>query len=312
MCVDIPQYAERRVRLGFLHYSTRNCGSCGSESDGWMIDDILIKRGNVAIASIANQMVNEHATLTFPVTVIGTTLDSCVSYQLVDAPKGATIDPTTGVLSWTPEECQAPGIYNIGIYVVDFCNNEANDLGFVKVTINEVNQPPWLLAAEGTVYVGRTNVITLCSGDPDCPRNPLTYSLLDAAPSGMSINAGNGEVSWAPTLAQLGTYTNRIRLCDGGSPNYCVTNTIVVSVTTNDYALEIQQITADDVRFILHGGSLAVDYILQQAEEICGCPCETVWEDVGRVVPTEMPYAFERSMDGRYRFFRLRETPRTP
>ena len=312
-CVDLIQFAGRRVRLAFHHSSTRSPNSSYvSEDDGWRISDLFIKRGNLAVSAISDKAVNEHATLTFPVTVIGTTPDSCVSYQLIDPPKGATIDPTTGVFSWTPEECQGPGIYNIGIYVVDFCNNEANDLGFVKVTINEVNQPPWLLAAEGTVYVGRTNVITLCSGDPDCPRNPLTYSLLDAVPPGMTISASDGEVRWAPTLAQLGTYTNRIRLCDGGSPNYCVTNTIVVSVTTNEYALEIQQITADDVRFILHGGSLAVDYILQQATDLCGCPCNTVWEDVGRVVPTEMPYAFERSMDRRYRFFRLRGTPRTP
>ena len=128
----------------------------------------------------------------------------------------------------------------------------------------------------------------------------------------MTIDANTGVVRWVPTLAQVGTYTNMVRLCDGGSPNYCVTNTLVVSVTTNAFALDIQDVSASAVQFTIHGGSIAVDYILQQAEEICGCPCNTVWEDVGRVSPTEMPYVFERTMDRRYRFFRLRETPRAP
>jgi len=315
--IPIAGYSGQRIRVAFYHTDASEDsdpyrGLQHYQSSGWYIDNIFIKRGNLAIASIADQMVNEHETLTFPVTVFGTTPDSCISYQLIDPPTGATIDPTTGVLSWTPKECQGPGVYNIGIYVVDFCNNEANDLGFVKVTVNEVNEPPWLLPAEGTAYVGQTNLITLCSGDPDCPRNPLSYSLLAPVPAGLTIDANTGLVRWAPTLAQLGAYNLRVRLCDGGSPNYCVTNSLTIGVTTNAYALEIQHASADDVRFTLHGGSIAVDYILQQATELCGCECRTAWEDVGRVSPTEMPYAFDRAMDRRYKFFRLRETPRSP
>jgi len=60
------------------------------------------------------------------------------------------------------------------------------------------------------------------------------------------------------------------------------------------------------VQFTIHDGSIAVDYLLDQASELCGCECQTAWEEVGRVSPTEMPYIFERVMDRPYKFFRLR------
>jgi hypothetical protein len=308
---DLSLYRGQRVRFGFYHYATRQCGGCAAnEADGWSIDDILIKRGSIAMAAVAAQTNSESSTLSFPVSVIGATPDSCVSYQLIDPPPGATIDPTTGQFSWTPEECQGPGVYNIPIYVVDFCNNEANDLGFVKVTVNEVNQAPWLLPAQETAYVGQTNFIALCSGDPDCPRNPFSYSLLAPIPPGASIEAGTGIVRWAPTLAQIGTHNLRVRFCDGGSPNYCVTNSLVIGITTNAFALDIQDISAGAIQFTIHGGSMAVDYVLDQASEICGCPCQTAWEEAERVSPTVMPYVFQRPKDEPRRFFRLRETPR--
>ncbi len=310
VAVGLRAYAGRQVRLSFYHVANPYYGDWSDVGSGWYLDDIHIKRGNISLISPAARTNSETGNLSFQVGVVGTTPDSCVSYQLIDPPKGATIDPVTGMFSWTPEECQGPATYNIGIYVVDFCNNEANDLGFVKVTVNEVNQPPRLSYAEGTVYVGKTNFITLCSDDPDCPRNPLAYSFIGNVPGGLTIDASSGVLRWAPTRAQIGTYTNRVRLCDGGSPNYCVTNTLVVSVTTNLFGLEIGQVAEGTVHFILTNASTQVSYMLQKVSDLCGCECRTAWEDDGIISPTEMPYIFERVMDRPYRFYRLKEVPR--
>ncbi len=309
-CVDLSPFAGRRIRAGFLHSSTRNCSSCASEADGWNISGVFIKRGSIALSAISDKSVSELHALSVTGTALGTMPGSCVSFQLIDPPDGAVIDPNTGAFSWTPQECQGPGTYQIAVYLTDFCNNEANDLGFIRVDVNEVNQPPWLLPSAATAYVGRTNRVTLCTGDPDCPPNPLDFSLLGPVPAGMTIDAHTGAITWSPTAAQVGTTNVQVRLCDGGSPNFCVTNTVTVGVTTNEFLLELGPVTTGTVQFRLHGGSTAMDYILQHADDICGCECQTQWRDVGRISPTQMPFLFEQHIDGPRKFFRVREVMR--
>ncbi len=315
---DLAAYAGRRVRIGFHHTdSTEDGDACGGyyhyESTGWFIDDVFVKRGNLAIASIADKTVNELERLTFPVTVIGTDANSCVTCQLIDPPKGATIDPTTCVFSWTPEECQGPATYNIGIYVVDYCNNEANDLGFVKVTVNEMNERPWLMAHTNSVDVLQTNLIPLaCWGDADCPRNPLAFSLVFGAPAGASLDT-NGVFRWVPTLAQLRTqpYVMQVRLCDNGSPNYCVTNFLSVTVTTNS-VLQIQPLSGNDYQVSILKGRTDRSYILQESATPCWCSCATPWHDVMTVSPTTIPFTFMIRSEHPHMFFQLREVPRVP
>ncbi|HXG48016.1 MAG TPA: putative Ig domain-containing protein, partial [Methylomirabilota bacterium] len=322
--LDLSAYADQTIQIAF-HF-VDDGGDVGwpsyspTLSSGWYVDDVFVKRGTLAVASISDQTVNEHETLTFPVTVIGTTPESCVSYQLVDAPAGATIDPTTGVFSWTPSECQGPGTYNIGIYVVDYCQNEANDLGFVRVTVREVNEAPWLLKAERSIDLLESNTLSfvVCSGDPDCPSNPLSYSLLAPVPAGAAIGASSGVFTWSPTSAQVREepYPIRVRLCDGGSPNLCVTNTVWVTVGTNiTFHLDVQHAGDGRYEFTLLDGRADVDYLLQTTLQPCRCPCETVWEDVLRVSPDTAPwFRFEhRPADlGEHpdRYFRLKQVPR--
>jgi hypothetical protein len=196
--------------------------------------------------------------------------------------------------------------------VVDYCNNEANDLGFVRITVNEVNERPWLLPVEGVARVGQTNHFVPCTGDVDCPRNPLAYTPLGSMPTGMTLDANTGVVRWAPTLAQVGTYTNRVRLCDGGSPNYCVTNSFIITVTTNTppCALHIQQVGGDTYEFIILEGSAEADYLLQGATVLDPSPCH--WQPVLRISPDTMPFRFVVSSREPMQFFRLNQVGRSP
>jgi hypothetical protein len=316
--VDLSAYAAKTIRVAF-HF-VDDGGDTGypnyspTVAAGWSIDDVFVKRENLAITAISDKTVAETNCLTFPVSVVGTTPDSSLSFSLDDgAPAGAMIDPETGVFTWCPSECQGSGTYVIPIYVVDFGNNEANDLGFVRVTVTEVNEPPWLMPASGAAYVGQTNYFTLCSGDPDCPANPLSYSLLGTVPTGLTIDSATGVLRWAPTAGQVGTYTNKVGLCDGGSPDYCVTNTFTVTVTTNaPYFLDVQHVGGGTFQFCILGGQTNVDYVLQQTETLCQCPCQPVWQDVLRVSPTTAPFCFQQSFTNTTLFFRLNQVPRSP
>ena len=42
-----------------------------------------------------------------------------LTYSLIGAPAGATIDPATGEFSWTPSEAQGPGVYTFTVSVTD-------------------------------------------------------------------------------------------------------------------------------------------------------------------------------------------------
>ncbi len=311
--ISLNSYAGQHVQIAFSYISDSN-----SQSDGWYVDDVFVKLGSLEIAPITDKSISETNCLTFPVSVIGADGNSILSFSLgAGAPAGATIDPSTGDFTWCPTECQSPGTYRIPIYVVDFGNNEANDLGFVNVTVNEINQPPWLLPAEVTAYVGKTNWFTLCSGDADCPANPLTYSLLGTVPTGLTIDASSGVIRWVPTAAQDGSSTVQVRLCDGGSPNLCVTNLVSVGVTTNaPYSFQVDRVANGDLQFTIFDGMTNVSYMLQQTTDLCDCSCESVWQSVGIMSPTEMPatflYAQTNFGTAPKLFFRLDQVPRSP
>ena len=154
------------------------------------------------LAAIPNQTVDELVTLNF--TAVGNDIDGpSLTYSLTGAPAGATINPTTGVFSWTPTEAQGAGVYNFSVVVSD---GSLSDTKPVQVTVNEVNQNPTLAAVpDQTVNEGSLLTFGLSGSDLDLPANTpaatLTYSLT-GAPSGMSVDANTGLVTWTPTEAQ--------------------------------------------------------------------------------------------------------------
>jgi hypothetical protein len=325
--LNLARYAEQIVQVGFYFESHVNCDPwhCwATVGPGWYIDDLLIKVGNLTIAGAPDQTVDEVNTVALPnslsyqVQTVGSGPGSCLSFSLPWAPKGAWIDPESGLIGWSPSECQGPGVYNIPVYVVDYCHNEANDLGFVKVTVNEVNEAPWLLAASETVAPGQTLEFTPCTGDPDCPRNPLKYELYqlsEAIPAGATIDPDTGTFKWTPTVAQFRPakpYVMGVRLCDNGSPNKCVTSTMTVTVTDHTpITVGIQSAGAGKLEFTIVGGRTDSSYMLQRTAALNECPFATPWEDVLKVTPTSVPFTFEYAppdwAQPPLRFYRFRE-----
>ncbi|WP_342558914.1 putative Ig domain-containing protein [Metasolibacillus sp. FSL K6-0083] len=178
------------------------------------------------LAAIGNKTVNEGTPLTF--TATATDLDSAVlTYSLVGAPMGASIDATTGVFTWTPTEAQGPGSYTFEVRVSD---GTLTDSETITVTVNEVNEAP-VLAAIGNKTVDEESMLTFTASatDVDLPENSLTYSLL-GPPMGASINTMTGVFIWTPTEAQgPGSYTFAVRVSDG-----TLTDSETITVTVNE------------------------------------------------------------------------------
>lgn len=166
------------------------------------------------LAASADRSADELTTIQFRVS--GTDGDlpaQNLSYALVDAPAGASIDPSTGDFSWTPTEAQGPGHYPMSVVVSD---GSLSDTRVINLDVAEVNTPP-VLEAVPARNVPRLYPyqIVLKASDPDLPAQTLTYSLANA-PAGMTVDPASGVVTWIASLGEtLGEHRISASVSDG-------------------------------------------------------------------------------------------------
>jgi mRNA-degrading endonuclease RelE of RelBE toxin-antitoxin system len=138
-----------------------------------------------------------------------------LTFSLVGAPAGASINPTTGQFNWTPTEAQGgtgvPFVFKVK--VSDGTESAESD---IQITVTEVNQNPVLAAiGDKTALLGSTLTFTATATDDDLPAQTLGYSLTGAVPAGASINPTTGQFNWTPSVGQVGAiYTFKVRVTD--------------------------------------------------------------------------------------------------
>ncbi len=159
--------------------------------------------------------VNELANLNFTVSATDADLPAqALTYSLVNAPSGVTINSSTGQVSWTPTEAQGPALHTFQVRVTDSLGAFSNQT--VNVTVNEVNQAPTLAAiSDSSVFQNQVLTSKATGSDVDLPTQSLSYSLLNA-PTGMTINSVTGDIRWAiPGNYPTGVYAVRVQVNDG-------------------------------------------------------------------------------------------------
>jgi hypothetical protein len=191
------------------------------------------------LALIGNKSGNELSAITFTASATDPNAGQTLSYTLdLGAPSGASINPGSGVFSWTPTEAQGPGNYSVTVRVTDNGSPALGDFETLTISVNEANLAPGLaFINDQTVNEGATVSFTALGSDSDLPVQTLTYSLDPGAPTGASINPSTGQFTWTPTEAQ-GPATNSItvRVTDNGSPNLNGAETFIITVTEGNAA----------------------------------------------------------------------------
>ncbi len=134
------------------------------------------------------------------------------------APAGAQIDPTTGRFTFTPNESQGGGTYEVTIRVTD--SKGDSDACSFTVTVTEVDEAPVFVPVEPqTVALGQELSVQLEAADPDQPTNAVEYSLEPGAPDGVAVDPSSGELTWSvPEDYPTGTLQLKVRateLIDG-------------------------------------------------------------------------------------------------
>ncbi|MCK4658684.1 MAG: tandem-95 repeat protein [Phycisphaerae bacterium] len=126
-----------------------------------------------------------------------------LSFSLDQAPSGASIDETTGLLSWTPVEGQV-GVHQFIVRAADPFGGWATQTWTVAVSApGGTNHAPEIVSTP--VFVAQVDtpyVYDVEATDPD--GDELTYTLLAFRP-GMTIDS-NGVIEWLPGEDDLGTH----------------------------------------------------------------------------------------------------------
>ena len=192
---------------------------------------ITVTESNAApvVAAIAAQTVVESTLLTVAASATDTDLPAdTLTYSLVSAPSGATINPSTGVFTWTPGEADGPGTHNVTVRVSDG-NGGTTETSFT-ITVTESNAAPSLaVIAAQTVLENTALTVTAIATDADLPTDTLTYSLV-TAPAGATINPGTGVFTWTPGEADgPGSFSATIRVSDSVGATADTTFTITVT-----------------------------------------------------------------------------------
>lgn len=147
------------------------------------------------------------------------------------APAGATINASSGLFTWTPTEAQGPGSYTISLRVTDSGPSNLSVAESFNISVAEANAAPVLgTIANTNVTELRSLNLTLTATDPDLPANTFTYAVV-SGPTGASVNANSGLVSWTPAEAQgPSTNTFSVRVTDNGTPSLSSTQSFSVIV----------------------------------------------------------------------------------
>ncbi len=136
---------------------------------------------------------------TFSVTPTVTDVDlpsNTMTFSALGLPDTATLDTSTGEITWTPDEAAAPSTHEVTLTVTDDANGTSSQSFTVVGT--EVNADPTIgVVPDATINEFETLTVAFSAIDPDLPTQTLTFSALDL-PLGAAVDPDTGEFEWTP------------------------------------------------------------------------------------------------------------------
>ncbi len=193
--------------------------------------------------SIGNKTVANGGTLSFTASATDPDAGQVVTYQLFNAPTGATINSTTGAFSWSPTVAQNNGTYT-GITVRATDNGTPNLFAeeTITITVGAGNNPPVVTAnLTPTASVGQAFSLPVTANDPDAGQSLTLFASSTLPPTAAfptvsgSATGISSTFTWTPTLSDVGLRTVNFRVQDNGSPTLTTEITVTISVVQNTF-----------------------------------------------------------------------------
>ena len=141
---------------------------------------------------------------TYDADAVDPDLGDALTYSLLTAPAGMTIDPVSGLITWTPDYTQY-GNRNVVVKVTDSGIPVLSATQSFTIAVENTNRLPSLNPiGDKTVNENSTLQFTILGTDPDAD-DTLTYSASNL-PTGAVFNPATKTFAWTPTFDQAGTY----------------------------------------------------------------------------------------------------------
>jgi len=136
-----------------------------------------------------------------------------LTYALTVKPDNMTIDPKTGLITWTPAVAQF-GNQSVTVTVSDgkALVSQTFMIKVLKGTVFYNHKPEITAIPDRTVVAGDKLDLDVKAQDPDAGDH-LIYGL-DDPPAGMTISSV-GAIQWSPTSKQVGDHTITVNVSDG-------------------------------------------------------------------------------------------------
>ena len=148
-----------------------------------------------------------------------------ITFSVSDAPDGLTIDPTTGVIDWTPTDGDI-GVVSVTIVALDERGLSSEQTFDLTVELNPVNVDPVFLSEPPIeVRLGDNYLYRVQTFDQN--GDPTTLSLAEG-PDGLTLDA-DGLIVWQPGPNQLGEQSVVLVVEDGRGGS-----------TTQEFAIDVK------------------------------------------------------------------------
>lgn len=153
-----------------------------------------------------------------------------IVWSLKKWPKGMTLEQLTGSVQWTPT-AQQSGLHEV---ILEASDKEPSSQAVQRFWIEvhaQPQAPTFVHPKPGPQAIrGKSYHYVFQATDPN-PKDALRFSLV-TGPSGMSIHAQTGLLSWVPTEAHKGSFFFQVRACD--PKGLCVDTRHSISVVAHN------------------------------------------------------------------------------
>ncbi|MBX7167711.1 MAG: peptidylprolyl isomerase, partial [Pirellulales bacterium] len=178
-----------------------------------------------------------------------------VVYSLTTAPTGMSINPTTGLIAWTPTASQVNG-NPVVVQVVDGANVRTQSFSVGVNGKPTLIVPTGLTAAENTIFKFK-----LDATDPNLAGggigDTLTYGFTFSPPDGVSIDPRTGDITWIVNENQ-GGQTFQITAFVRDQGGLVDSKQFSVTITEDNQTPFIVDINANNDLSVVRGESVSV------------------------------------------------------
>lgn len=183
-------------------------GQGGQASQSWTVEVAATAVNQPPVIQSTPPLIAQVGmTYSYAMAAVDPDLES-VTYGLVNGPAGMSVDPVTGLVTWTPAMA---GSEVVALEAADGAGATGSQIYII--TVVDGNVPPTIQSTPPAfATVGQTYRYPVDATDAN--GDTLGY-FLDDAPLGMEIHSSTGQISWQPELSQVGQADVVVRVTDG-------------------------------------------------------------------------------------------------